>query len=154
MSIRTQINRPIWARKLYTSPDTNLGANMFAYGPKEVKWTFEFDLVGSSTNKFVESKIHFVDTHGLTQKLLAEFFFKTRLPDVYKLEVHSLSVLFGYESTSKYEPTKHLVGLKGNGHHSFIANDASDFLSEAYTNEAMMGIVMSLLELATTDIIP
>lgn len=146
--IRVPLERPVWAKRMYISPEQRLGEHLFGFGECRVKWCLEFEITGRNNPVSI---INFEDYLGLTQKLCAEVYFQTQLGKLYELTLKSLTVSFGYESSSKYDKTTHTVTLGGFGHHSFLDWNPSDFNLELRAGDTAMSIIDSLLQLALKE---
>ncbi len=143
------LERKISAIRIYTDPSIDLGEKHLHYFTgKELDWFLDFRFYRFNSVNTVK----FSDTLSLTNRLVSELIFNSKLYDVYELRVKQLEVRFSYESSSKYEERKHLVCLHGSGYHSFISSKASDFTYETYTSEVMMQLTNSLCDLATKDL--
>lgn len=147
--LQIPVNTYLLASTIQTSfaTDRGTGGNLYAFNQPKVLWELEFQApAGSSSHR---SNLKFFDDRGLTHKLIAELFFESRLPDVYKLQMTGMEVILRSPPTSRYDRHRHVIKLSGRGHHSFVHHEASDFTYEAYTSETMNNMIDALLALAT-----
>ena len=143
MKLSIPINREIFPVSLYTLPEAMVG-NPFASNVAPVIWFFEFRLAAYSDVK--SSSIVFPDKRRITNKLLSEVFFHSKLPEVSELEVKGLRIEF----SSSYRE-RHLLKLTGSGTHSFIEYDPKPFELELYTTPPMLPIIETLVTIATKE---
>lgn len=140
------LEQKLWARRMYTDPDIVLGERSVpSINGRELTWYLE----GNISNSRVDTRIGFADTYAMTQRILAEVLFDSKLHEVYQLKLKSLAIVFRPESTSKYERTRHLIQVKGHGYHSYVDHEPSDFTYESYTSEVMTQMINTIVEIAT-----
>jgi len=143
-----EISKRIDGLRFYTET-TSITTEMLKakqWSPKYVPWAFEFR---PKNTQDLLSTIRFHDKIGLTEKIINELNFYTKLNEVSKLEINSLEVFLSHSYASRKERSR--IVLYGKGTHSFIDFEASDFKLDIFANDALEEYTESLIALAIGD---